>query len=190
MPGLPLLLLNAAVGAGSSERQGMAEAEVQSLIRSASSNLHFRGTTKADYWGKALRRLNQSKRDCIHKALERQRDVSDKEVHGDEAEEITTRGPQESLTSWPEILSEVCRNCQRLEDERMKKKNFRFAGREVNLRKTLETWIKFFNKIKHVGDIAVNVDPVHAGLPWAAIRLILTVCTPAEESAPCYELII
>jgi hypothetical protein len=31
------------------------------------------------------------------------------------------------------------------------------------------------DKFKQIGDIAVSVDPLHAGLPWAFIRLFLQV---------------
>lgn len=178
MSSLPLLRLNAPEGAARSEPQATDEAEPS------------RSAKKADYWGKALRRIDQSKRDCIQQALDKQHDGSDQKVYNDEARATSLRVREGSSASWPDILSEVCRHCQRLEDDRAKKRNFRFAGREVNLRKTLETWIKFLNRIKHVGDVAVNVDPIHAGLPWAAIRLILTVRNPVQESPSCCKSII
>jgi len=34
----------------------------------------------------------------------------------------------------------------------------------------------WLDRFKQVGDIAVNADPIHAGLPWAGIRLLLEVC--------------
>jgi hypothetical protein len=36
--------------------------------------------------------------------------------------------------------------------------------------------ILWLDRFKQVGDIAVNVDPIHAGLSWAGIRLLLEVC--------------
>ncbi|KAK6605130.1 Vegetative incompatibility protein HET-E-1-like protein 7 [Botrytis cinerea] len=38
-----------------------------------------------------------------------------------------------------------------------------------------EKVLRGLRKFKEVGDIIVNVDPLHAGLPWAAIRLLLEV---------------
>jgi hypothetical protein len=35
----------------------------------------------------------------------------------------------------------------------------------------------WLDRFKQVGDIAVNADPIHAGLPWAGIRLLLQVCS-------------
>lgn len=31
------------------------------------------------------------------------------------------------------------------------------------------------NKFKDVGDVAASYDPVHAALPWAAVRFLLEV---------------
>ncbi|OQV00791.1 WD domain-containing protein [Cladophialophora immunda] len=52
---------------------------------------------------------------------------------------------------------------------------FTFAGREFVLREEADKVIRWLTKFKDVGDIAVNVDPIHAGLPWAGIRLLLEV---------------
>jgi hypothetical protein len=52
----------------------------------------------------------------------------------------------------------------------------KFCRREVALRETADRVVALLERFKTVGDIAVNVDPVHTGLPWAAIRLLLQVC--------------
>jgi hypothetical protein len=36
--------------------------------------------------------------------------------------------------------------------------------------------VQLLDKFKAVGDVVANVDPVHVGLPWAAIRAVLEVC--------------
>jgi hypothetical protein len=36
--------------------------------------------------------------------------------------------------------------------------------------------VRFLDKFKAVGDVVANIDPFHAGLPWAGIRAILEVC--------------
>lgn len=56
-----------------------------------------------------------------------------------------------------------------------KERKLRFAGREIDLRKMMDSWTEFLDKIKQIGDVAANADPIHAGLPWAAVRFILTV---------------
>lgn len=34
----------------------------------------------------------------------------------------------------------------------------------------------WLDRFKFVGDVIANVDPVHVGLPWAGIRMLLEVC--------------
>lgn len=51
----------------------------------------------------------------------------------------------------------------------------RFGKRDISLRDEADKVVRLLDKCKQVGDIAVNVDPMHAGLPWAAIRLLLEV---------------
>jgi hypothetical protein len=186
MSEFPLLRPNAYARTPGSGRQGAAEAQALPPTPTSRPEALSCAATRADYWGKALRRLDAMKQNCIQQALEKQQDGSGGSVDVDDAKESRPRlqdGPviTERSPSWPDILSEVCRHSQRLEDSRTKKGNFRFAGRDVNLRKTLETWVKFFNRIKQIGDLAVNVDPMHAGLPWAAIRLIITVCELEQD---------
>ena len=148
MSEFPLLRSNADVGTPGSGRQGSAEAEALPSTPTSRPEALSCAATREDYWGKALRRLDATKQNCIQQALEKQQDGSGGSVDVDDAKESRPRhqdGPviTEGSPSWPDILSEVCRHSQRLEDDRTKKRNFRFAGRDVNLRKTLETWVKF-----------------------------------------------
>lgn len=43
------------------------------------------------------------------------------------------------------------------------------------MRDVFEKVIRWLDTFKQVGDVAVQYDPAHAALPWAAIRLILQV---------------
>ena len=108
-------------------------------------------TRNRDYWRQALSELDTNKKDRISR-----------EWH-----------EKDKLTSWPDILAEVCRREQ--DGCRTKERKLRFAGQEINLRNMMDTWVRFLDRIKHIGDIAVNADPIHAGLPWAAVRFLLTV---------------
>ena len=56
-----------------------------------------------------------------------------------------------------------------------KRWTFTIRGRPVMLREEADKVIVWLNRFKAVGDIAVNADPIHAGLPWAGIRLLLEV---------------
>jgi hypothetical protein len=35
--------------------------------------------------------------------------------------------------------------------------------------------VKWLDQFKHIGDVVSNADPVHVGLPWVKIRLLLKV---------------
>lgn len=48
-------------------------------------------------------------------------------------------------------------------------------GEVIILRDLLEKVVVWVNKFKEVVDVAVQFDPLHAALPWAAIRFLLQV---------------
>ena len=52
---------------------------------------------------------------------------------------------------------------------------YRFVGKIVSVLK----------KFVAVGDVAINFDPVHAALPWAAVRFVLVVSNSTVPVACC-----
>lgn len=48
-------------------------------------------------------------------------------------------------------------------------------GEKVVLRDTFSKLIKWIQRFRDVGDIAVQYDPVHAALPWAGVRFLIEV---------------
>ncbi|KAH0562075.1 hypothetical protein GP486_003227 [Trichoglossum hirsutum] len=50
---------------------------------------------------------------------------------------------------------------------------FTYAGRKITLKEEAYKVVRWLNRFKAVGDVAVNANPVHAGLPWAGICLLL-----------------
>lgn len=46
---------------------------------------------------------------------------------------------------------------------------------EVVIRDKLEKVVKWVDKFKGVGDVAVQYDPAHASLAWAGVRFVLQV---------------
>jgi len=53
----------------------------------------------------------------------------------------------------------------------------KWGAKEVDVQDTADRLVGWITKFKEVGDIAVQCDPVHAGLPWAGVRFILLVRT-------------
>ena len=72
-----------------------------------------------------------------------------------------------------EMALAAAKEKQRCCDE--KRWTFTFAGQAVTLKDEADKVVRGLNRFKAAGDIAVNVDPVHAGLPRAGIRLLLEV---------------
>ncbi|KAJ0421467.1 ankyrin repeat-containing domain protein [Aspergillus carlsbadensis] len=58
----------------------------------------------------------------------------------------------------------------------VKKKQWRFRkrnGEEVTVREVFEKIATWVTKFREIGDIASGIDPLHVGLPWAAVRFFL-----------------
>lgn len=65
---------------------------------------------------------------------------------------------------------------QDLHDRNWDDKN-QLAGKDaVRVQVAISRIITCLRRFKEVGDIAVNFDPAHAALPWAAFRFVLEVC--------------
>jgi len=52
----------------------------------------------------------------------------------------------------------------------------RKSGETVILRDVFDKIIRWIDIFKQVGDVVIQYDPVHAALPWAAVRFLLQVC--------------
>ena len=50
-----------------------------------------------------------------------------------------------------------------------------YKGRQIYLHDQVDKVLHFLDKFRSVGDVIANVDPIHVGLPWAGIRIILEV---------------
>ncbi|KAK3613195.1 hypothetical protein LTR56_028022, partial [Elasticomyces elasticus] len=69
---------------------------------------------------------------------------------------------------------------RKCEDKRWR---WEFRGRTVVLRDEADKVAALLDRFKSVGDVVANVDPVHVGLPWAGIRIILEAPTENFETA-------
>lgn len=72
-----------------------------------------------------------------------------------------------------DILQEIKKKKQACIERRLKYK--RKNGEFVVLYDVYEKIVKWVTKFKEVGDIAMQYDPGHAALPWAAVRFFLQV---------------
>lgn len=61
---------------------------------------------------------------------------------------------------------------------------FKIAGKEIVLRDVVNRIVHWLNRFKGIVDVAIQVDPGRAGIPWAAIRLVLEVSTHVARCIP------
>lgn len=59
------------------------------------------------------------------------------------------------------------------------------GGREIVLREEAEKVLHWLDRFKSVGDVVANVDPLHIGLPWAGIRMLLEVSIRPNRQRSC-----
>ena len=80
-----------------------------------------------------------------------------------------------SCSEKPAILEDILIAAESKRQTCMQKrwKFKRKNGDVIILRDVCEKLIKWVQKFKEVGDIAVQYDTAHAALPWAAVRLLL-----------------
>lgn len=71
-----------------------------------------------------------------------------------------------------EKMEQVINNQQH---DRERAWNIKICQDEYSIRGFVEKTVSILNKFVAVGDVAVSFDPVHAALPWAAVRFVLVV---------------
>ncbi|KFY86462.1 hypothetical protein V500_07608 [Pseudogymnoascus sp. VKM F-4518 (FW-2643)] len=104
------------------------------------------------------------------------RDFLDKAIQGLPCQEretiekyiLTTTDDTDSALR--DVLNAAQEKKKLCEDRRW---TFTFRGQIVKLRDEADSVVLWLDRFKQVGDIAVNADPIHAGLPWAGIRFLL-----------------
>jgi hypothetical protein len=83
------------------------------------------------------------------------------------------QGTQDILTAVQHSYDAAQSHKHQCESKRWR---WSFRGQDVLLREKAEKVVIWLDRFKSVGDIVANVAPLHVGLPWAGIRVILEVC--------------
>lgn len=84
-----------------------------------------------------------------------------------------------SSAKLDELLSAVKSRMQECEQRQ-------WTVKKVVLRDVFTKIAKWFEKFIEIGDVAVQYDPGHAALPWAAVRFLLTVCATCVSNEGIY----
>jgi hypothetical protein len=97
-------------------------------------------------------------------------------LESDDRETIRTLLLPTNAVSVDTALDEVFGCAKELQQRCTNKRwSWNYKGRKVYLLDQMEKMVQLLDKFKAVGDVVANVDPVHVGLPWAGIRVILEV---------------
>jgi hypothetical protein len=62
-----------------------------------------------------------------------------------------------------------------------KRWTLKIGSRTISTREKAEKVVELLEKFKRVGDIVASADPIHAGLPWAGVSLILQVAASEKQ---------
>ena len=75
-----------------------------------------------------------------------------------------------------QITSSIEKKVDRIKEERKGKEwKIPFLGNVIVMKDIVMKTLRWVHKFRAVGDIAIQHDPVHAALPWAGFRFLLTV---------------
>lgn len=124
-------------------------------------------SSNCDLWVKALRHLQESKEDKGILA------IVERFAKSPAADNATPKCGHSRVKGLAKDIKE------NMEQEINSKQH------DSETRFFVEKTVSVLNKFLSVGDIAVNFDPIHAALPWAAVRFVLLVSSSAVCAA-CY----
>lgn len=65
--------------------------------------------------------------------------------------------------------------CEKRDAVDARKWTVHVMGRKVSVRSQADLVIRWLDRFKSVGDMAVSADPIMAGLPWAAVQFLIQV---------------
>lgn len=131
------------------------QSEQNGLLISLKAGQMDRNDPKNDIWTRAYERLTATHPDLLASL-----------------EAIIVNDSDES-TSPKERLSVVV--AQKRAEMLSRQWTVKFMNHRLKIREQVQRIAKVAEYAKGFGSIIANVDPVHAGLPWAGINLLLTV---------------
>ncbi|RKK63627.1 Vegetative incompatibility protein HET-E-1 [Fusarium oxysporum] len=134
-------------------------------------------SSKSDLWDKALAHLIESESDRDIVAIVK---TFARNPVGDNA---TADGRPSSTEDIAKDISE--RMAQAIQDGQHGREHREWkvtiGHKEYSARGLVDKTVNILNKFVGVGDVAVSFDPVHAALPWAAVRFVLVTLTASSE---------
>ncbi|SCO92770.1 related to WD40-repeat protein (notchless protein) [Fusarium oxysporum] len=153
------------------------DAPIQTEANEEDMQSEGKPSSKSDLWDKALAHLSESEYDRDIVAIVK---TFAENPIGDNA---TGNGRPSSTEGLAKDISE--RMAQAIQDGQHGKEQCEWkvtiGDKEYSARGLVDKIVNILNKFVGVADIAVSFDPVHAALPWAAVRFVLVTLTADSE---------
>ncbi|KAM5359025.1 hypothetical protein ACJA88_015235 [Fusarium oxysporum] len=133
--------------------------------------------SKLDLWDKALAHLSESEYDRDIVAIVK---TFAENPIGNNA---TANGRPSSTEDLAKDISERMAQAIQAGQHGREQREWKvtIGDKEYSVRGLVDKTVKILNKFVGVGDVAVSFDPVHAALPWAAVRFVLVTLTAGSE---------
>ncbi|CAJ0545119.1 Ff.00g085920.m01.CDS01 [Fusarium sp. VM40] len=91
-------------------------------------------------------------------------------------EDINERGDEKTV--FAELQKAVIEKQQTSQEKAWK---ITFGGRSIALRDVAAKMVTWLNSYTQIGDLIAQSYPLHAGIPWSAIKIVLSVLTADQE---------
>lgn len=141
--------------------------ETKQLERTSKTQSAKIYTSDSDLWDEALRQLQKSSE---HKGIVA---VVERFAKSPAADHANLEYRPSSVKGLAKDIKEKME--QEINSKQLDSETYRFVKRTVSV----------LNKFLTVGDVAVSFDPIHAALPWAALRFVLVVSSVLRVAC-CY----
>lgn len=122
-------------------------------------------------WDQAYQEL-QNEEPGLVESFERILALEEASVPEEEEEKSSDNGLK-TQDRQGQISSFVDRKIAQMNKEKWK---FTIGGKDVEVREKVDQIVKIIMVAKNFASAAANLDPVHAGLPWAGVCVVLPVC--------------
>jgi hypothetical protein len=153
------------------------DAPVQTEANKEDTQPEGRSSSKLDLWDKALTNISESEHDGDIVAIVKtfaENPIGDNATANDKPS--TTEDLAKDIS---ERMAQAIQDGQHGREQREWKVTI--GHKEYSARGLVDKTVNILNKFIGVGDVAASFDPVHAALPWAAVRFVLVTLTASSE---------
>ncbi|KAJ4076770.1 hypothetical protein NW756_012779 [Fusarium oxysporum] len=150
---------------------------VQTEANNEDARSEGKSSSKSDLWDKALAHLSESEHDRDIVAIVKT--FAENPIGDNETADGRPSSTEDLAKDISERMAQAIQDGQHGKEQREWKVTI--GDKEYSVRGLVDKTVNIVNKFVGVGDVAVSFDPVHAALPWAAVRFVLVTLTASSE---------